>query len=417
MCCLQKTLCLSKLHEVPLFLLVILCLLALPAEAQYAGGSGTQSSPFLIETAAQFNAIGATPSHWSRQFKLIADIDLSELGEAAYNVIGTSRAESFSGVFDGNDCAISNLDLNSTRDRYIGLFGYVGGQVKNLKLVDPIVFAQGSDIGALAGYLDSGTITNCTAKNVDVLGDDDIGGLVGTSTGRIVNCGSTGIVAGDSYVGGLVGLVLDSTINTSYSRANVTGTLDVGGFAGKTGDETAVVNNCYATGDVGGDTYVGGLVGQVERGRANKSYSTGSVSGRQYVGGLTGFVRVLGNVIQCVWNTETSGQPTSSGGIGKTTAEMQIISTYSDVGWDFWGTWTICEGMNYPVLLWQIPATDFLCPDGVDFIDFAFFASHWLDSRCNTANYYCEGTDVDQSGLVDIFDLKIFCDLWLEGVP
>jgi hypothetical protein len=102
--------------------------------------------------------------------------------------------------------------------------------------------------------------------------------------------------------------------------------------------------------------------------------------------------------------------------MGKTTTEMQTTSTYSDVGWDFWNTWTICEGMNYPVLLWQIPATDFLCPDGVDFIDFAFFASHWLD-RCNVANYACEGTDVDGSGLVDISDLEIFCDLWLEGIP
>jgi hypothetical protein len=408
MCCLQKILRLPELHEenvkskIPLFSLVILCLFVLPAEAQYAGGSGTQSSPFLIATAAQFNDIGATPGHWSKQFKLIADIDLSELGEATYNVIGTSRTASFSGIFDGNDCTISNFNLTSTLDRYIGLFGYVGGQVKNLRLVRPV---------------DSGTIANCSVKNAEVSGDDDIGGLVGTSTGRIVNCASTGTVTGDSYVGGLVGLVLDSTINTSYSRADVSGTLDVGGFAGKTGDETAVVNNCYATGDVVGDTYVGGLVGQVERGRANKSYSAGSVSGRQHVGGVTGYVRALGDVIQCLWDTETSGQPTSAGGMGKTTAEMQTISTYSDVGWDFWTTWTICEGMNYPVLLWQIPATDFLCPDGVDFVDFAFFASHWLDSRCNTGNFYCEGTDVDQSGLVDVFDLKIFCDLWLEGVP
>ena len=74
-------------------------------------------------------------------------------------------------------------------------------------------------------------------------------------------------------------------------------------------------------------------------------------------------------------------------GTGKTTVEMQSISTYDEVGWDFVNTWTICAGTNYPVLLWQIPAADFLCPDGVDFIDFAFFAQHWLDDRCNAANF------------------------------
>jgi hypothetical protein len=72
--------------------------------------------------------------------------------------------------------------------------------------------------------------------------------------------------------------------------------------------------------------------------------------------------------------------------------------------------------MNYPVLQWQIPICDFLCPDGVNFIDFAFFASHWLDEMCNPANYYCQGTDLSRSGSVDLNDLDIFTDHWLEGI-
>jgi len=34
-----------------------------------------------------------------------------------------------------------------------------------------------------------------------------------------------------------------------------------------------------------------------------------------------------------VWDIETSGQTTSSGGIGKTTAEMKNKQTYLDMGW------------------------------------------------------------------------------------
>ncbi|MHC4511374.1 MAG: hypothetical protein ACYTAO_20890 [Planctomycetota bacterium] len=77
----------------------------------------------------------------------------------------------------------------------------------------------------------------------------------------------------------------------------------------------------------------------------------------------------------------------------------------------------MCEGTNYPVLLWQIPPADFRCPDGVDFIDFAFFAAHWHMQGCGAANSYCEGTDVNHSGMVDFLDLEIFADRWLEGTP
>ena len=388
------------------------------AQAQYGGGSGTENDPYLIRTAEQMNAIGASRGDWGKHFQLRADIDLSEYAGAAYNIIGTEAMnESFTGVFDGNDHTISNLSLNSSRQKYTGLFGYMTGEVLNLGLINPEVFSQGSHVGALAGYLFAGTITSCYAKGANVSGDDYVGGLVGTCAGRLNKSYSTGSVMGDSYVGGLIGIVNDSTVNMCYSKADVSGHMEVGGLAGKTVHEQSVVSNCYATGSVEGGTYAGGLVGQVQNGRAYKSYSTGSVSGDQYVGGFTGNIRVLGGATHCFWDTETSGNSTSPGGTGKTTVEMQTITTFSDAGWDFVNTWTICDGMNYPVLLWQIPAADFLCPDGVDFIDFAFFAQHWLDRPCGTANYNCEGTDLDNSGSVGFTDLEIFAENWLNGIP
>jgi hypothetical protein len=80
---------------------------------------------------------------------------------------------------------------------------------------------------------------------------------------------------------------------------------------------------------------------------------------------------------------------------------MKLRNTFLSAGWDFWNTWEICEETNYPVLQWQIPAADFLCPDGVNFIDFTFFADpdHWGRNNCNEANGYCDGTDLDQSGV------------------
>jgi hypothetical protein len=400
------------------FVLFAVCFFHTAAQAQYGGGAGTQDDPYLIRTAEQLNAIGATQGDWNKHFQLRADIDLSEYADDAYNIIGTGpTSDSFSGVFDGNDHTISGFSLRSMRRQYTGLFGYVSGQIKNLGLIGPRLISQGSYVGALAGYLFAGTITSCYAENTDVAGDDYIGGLIGSCRGRLYKSYSSGSVAGDAYVGGLIGLVDDSTVNTSYSKAAVSGNREVGGLAGKTIDEASIINNCYATGGVNGSIYVGGLVGQVERGAAFNCYSAGSVSGDQYVGGFTGNIRVLGSVTHCFWDTQTSGWSTSPGGTGKTTEEMRTITTFTEEGWNFIDFWTICDGMGYPVLLWQIPAADFLCPDGVDFIDYAFFASHWLDDTCSPANYHCAGTDLDSSGSVGFSDLKILSDIWLKGLP
>jgi hypothetical protein len=121
--------------------------------------------------------------------------------------------------------------------------------------------------------------------------------------------------------------------------------------------------------------------------------------------------------MHCFWDTEASGQPTSGGGTGKTTAEMKSISTYSAVNWDFFQMWTICDGLNYPVLLWQIPVTDYFCPDGVDFMDFAHFAAQWHAEGCSPGNGNCQGADVDGSGTVDFLDFQIFARNWMLGLP
>jgi len=72
----------------------------------------------------------------------------------------------------------------------------------------------------------------------------------------------------------------------------------------------------------------------------------------------------FGTVSNSFWDTETSGQATSDGGIGKTTEEMQDIVTFSGETWDIIavvnpGTrntsyiWNIVDGVTYPFLSWQ----------------------------------------------------------------
>ena len=104
----------------------------------------------------------------------------------------------------------------------------------------------------------------------------------------------------------------------------------VGGLVGS--NEGGSLNYCYATGTVSGVRMVGGLAGE-NYGSMAFCYSTGSVSGTgDYIGGLVGDGMTA---TSCFWDTQTSGQTSSSGGTGKTTAEMQTLATFLDAGWDF----------------------------------------------------------------------------------
>ncbi|MCP4259762.1 MAG: hypothetical protein GY774_19955 [Planctomycetes bacterium] len=404
----------TKSINITKLLLVYLaaCLLVMPAYAKYEGGTGTANDPYLIYTAEQMNEIGTNPADWNKHFKLMANINMNDIAETDFNII-----ENFTGIFDGNDCTISNLNISSALTENTGLFGMVeAGEIINLGLIKPNIISQGRNVGSLVGFLKHGIITNCYAKGVVVSGSNNIGGLIGLNTGRVGLCWSSGNVSGLAYLGGLTGLTDDGTVKQCYSRANVTGDRNAGGLVGKTTDEASEVTNSYAIGTVEGDRYVGGLVGQVEQGRVFMCYSAGMVSGNRDTGGLTGHIRVLGDVSRSYWDTEASGQETSAGGTGKTTVQMKKMNTYISSGWDFWNFWTICEDINYPVLLRLIPAADLDCPDGVNFIDFALFASQWGRDDCNPSNGNCQGADINHSGIVDFWDLEIFTQHWLEGL-
>jgi len=67
-----------------------------------------------------------------------------------------------------------------------------------------------------------------------------------------------------------------------------------------------------------------------------------------------------GTVSDSFWDIETSGQATSDGGTGKTTAQMKDITTFSGAAWDIAAVasgvtdpahiWNVVDGETYPFL-------------------------------------------------------------------
>ena len=340
-------------------------------------------------------------------------------GGKGWQPIGTSDYP-FTGTLDGRGYEIRDLFINRPDEHYyIGVIGAVneGGVVENIGMVNATVtgdvvvgglvgmnlgiVSSSYSAGSVSGYdvvgglvaLNGGNMSYChftgsvsgTGSVSEVTG---IGGLVGMNCGNISYCHSTGSMTGVSPAGGLVGFDYFGSVSVSYSIASVSGQDGVGGLMGVNGLGT--VSNSYATGSATGNLGVGGLMGANVYGTVSDSYSTGTVTGNENVGGLAGFnanngtVRNsystgtvtgnelvggllgdnTGNVIDSFWDTETSGQATSAGGIGKATSKMQDIATFSAALWDIVAVanpstrnpsciWNIVDDETYPFLSWQ----------------------------------------------------------------
>jgi len=319
-------------------------------------GLGTTQEPYLIRDARDLGTVWFNPV---AHYRLTASVDLAGI------TWSMSVVPWFEGTFDGSVHTVSHLTIRG--GSYLGLFGQLnyGANVSNLGLEAVDVDGIGNSIGGLVGS-NAGRITTSYTTGT-VTGNGRIGGLVGFNVGEdngnggsITASYSTSTISGSQYVGGLVGDNV-SRITSSYSTGTVTGDGPVGGLVGfnSGGDRGhGNITTSYSMGMVTGSEGVGGLVGW-NTGSITTSYSTGTVAGNSDVGGLVGLY--VGDVTASFWDTQTSGQATSAGGTGKTTAEMQTASTFHEAGWDFVGEtvngtqdiWWILDGKDYPRLWWE----------------------------------------------------------------
>jgi len=148
-----------------------------------------------------------------------------------------------------------------------------------------------------------------------VTGGGYIGGLIGREDGDIVvnKCWASGNVGGSSYVGGLIGYVDNggTTVTNSYSTSTVTGSSYVGGLIGMMYEGT--VSSCFAAGNVAGSSLrAGGVAGSlVSDCVIINSYSTGNVTGNNQVGGLVGSMYYA-----IVTNSYSTGNVTGNSNVG-----------------------------------------------------------------------------------------------------
>lgn len=266
-----------------------------------------------ISTCQELQAIA---NNLSEDYILVNDIDCSESEtwneDAGFAPIGALGSE-FTGTFNGQGYTITDLEIYRPNQDYVGLFGAIdGAYIENVRLENGSVRGR-EVVGALAGQVTGLSHIVLVTSDVTVTGGNSlsepdvegVGGLIGKSFGDSENTvvidqvSAFGDVSGVTKIGGLIGWIYHTNLQNVFSQGNVSATGDnVGGLVGWAEEHT--IANSYATGEVSGADSVGGLVGRSVNGSIEHSFATGSVESPEAKGGLVG--TNLGTISASFWH-------------------------------------------------------------------------------------------------------------------
>ena len=291
------------------------------------GADGSETSPWLIEDFADFQAFCADSTKWAANVytRLEADIDLDpELpGRVVYDrapIAGNTDSSydfngtAFAGIFDGNGHAISNLSINGAS--FCGLFGHIEStsKVSNLGIENSNIISSDYHCGSLCGQ-NSGIITSCYSTN-PVIGSDGLyfGGLCGYNhSGSIIKCYTSGILEGSYVFGGLCSINSYGTISECHFEGTITCGELTGGICGENGFGT--ITSCYTNGTISGFHYIGGICGKNILGTISDSNTDGTVTGNNTIGGIAG-QSISGIISNCYTTGVVSGVDKIGGLVG-----------------------------------------------------------------------------------------------------
>ena len=312
----------------------------------FAGGNGTQSNPYLINTAEQLaylaKQVNSGNTFSGKYVRLESHLDL-----AGYNwtPIGTASYP-FYGNFDGGYCVIYNLTVNQGYQDS-GLFGYIKNSKISCVALENVnanynMSSTYAAFGGVVGFAYNSYVSNCYVKGIIYNKTTSssavlIGGVVGRlyEGGSITNCYSnvniTATCSGyNSYIGGIVGTVeiSSATVSNCYSICNINNTVTSYNYAtsgGIVGDvwATTTVKNCFAVATLyskGNGSYTDAVV-------SNAHGSSCSSSNNYYA------------------NSSTTSRYGSSTELNNFKTQSWISA---NLGWDFGSTWEM--GSEYPVL-------------------------------------------------------------------
>ncbi|MEK7355825.1 MAG: hypothetical protein AAB250_05220, partial [Bdellovibrionota bacterium] len=266
-------------------------------------GNGTTSDPYLVSSVATYNLISSNPRWMSKSFKLTANLSFATV---APKQIGSLQTP-FYGTFEGNGKTLSNMNIGTPMQSFVGVFG---------------------------ASLAPSQISNLTIASSTITASDHAGGLVGYTTGAISGVTFAGTMTVGSTSGGLVGLL---SFPATLSAGTVSALIDAGSSSssvgGLVGSSTGVITKSISASTLSGGTLsVGGLVGSLEGGTVTNSYTSGvyGFTSANRLGGLVGSMSG-GAVVSNSYSAATVSNTTENSGglVGYTAAGTSIVGSFA----------------------------------------------------------------------------------------
>ena len=284
--------------------LVLLGLMPGVASAQFAGGSGSEADPYQIETWTHLKEI---KNHMTAHFVL--NNDLTEATEG-YSTLAGSGANEGKGWQPIGDEFCEEEEFGDCRyyavEKFSGSLDGQGYTIDKLTINRPNGYPENASGGVgLFVALEGATVENLSLTNVNVTGGIKTGiiagitypeGSMGGAPPAIIDrVFVSGNVTGESEVGGLVGYFQGATINRSSVNIAITTTDGYGGgFVGHM-VSNVTIENSYAIGVIataGQFGHAGGLVGvlyrSIDPAIVRYNYSNVLVQGSNQEGGFIG---------------------------------------------------------------------------------------------------------------------------------
>ncbi|MBR5910948.1 MAG: hypothetical protein IKZ55_03105, partial [Bacteroidales bacterium] len=300
----------SRLKTLLLAALFVL-LVPLATKAQFGGGSGTVTDPYLIYTTDHLDQLAADVNggnwHHGHYFQLMADLDYTG---KTFTPIG-KYPNGFMGEFNGMNHSINNVTVVGN-DSYVGIFGCLQNQaqVRHLTLGGNSRMEGCGTVGGIAGYIDGEVkVYNChVGASVVIAAHDnpnsdiaDFGGIVGTASGNftIGGCTSRATLTNNGVgrctgMGGIVGTTIGGEIEYCTSLSPINCSNAVGGIVGRVDNATPTVQNCLYTNFLGGGIQGVDTDGAAHMGRISfgDGFATAIVaSGTAFTDGTTPYAK------------------------------------------------------------------------------------------------------------------------------
>ena len=297
--------------------------------ALWEGDGSSASAPLYIYNHLTLDNVRNTVAD-NLYYLVVADFhaNYDEVANVMHNswepIGGPTEPNSFTGVLEGNNHTITYEITDDVQAiHYFGLFGHVGslddpaitGTIKNLTVKGGILITGGDNTsyaGGIAGYLESGEISNCVVEmDIDITEQSSficVGGVIGgnDADGMVQNVHVTGTFKSTSYTdiygaytGGIIG-------NNLGVLKNATASVNI--YATTTDDNTSA------------GSWAGGLAGQNE-GLITQSSATAHIFAKGktcYAGGVVGMNRTgpwTGASAPEIRNVQVTGDLNSEGGV------------------------------------------------------------------------------------------------------